>query len=282
MTHNEDNKYSVGAALWWGTKSLKEAGIETASLDAEILLGLAANLTKEQIYFDADAEIEEKIYFNYERLIALRKERIPVAYLSGKKEFFGLKIEVDENVLIPRPETEDLVEAVLEAIKKFNGKKCNLLEVGTGSGAIAIAIAHSLKNWREKYQFDDSRIKIVATDISQAALAVAQENANTLGVADKIVLVKSDLLTNTNAPIDILVANLPYLCRDKRDLYSPEINYEPAQALFADDNGCDLYVKLFQQIKKLKKQPQAVIVECEEEQVNRLKKIYPKAIFITV
>lgn len=282
MTNNEDNKYTVNSSLWWAANSLKEAGIESASLDAEILLGVTADLTKEQIYFDAERELDEKTYFNFERLVALRKERIPIAYLTGQKEFFGLEFDVDENVLIPRPETEDLVERALDELKKYNGKKCTILDVGTGSGAIALAIAKSLVNWSEKHQFDGSKIRICASDISFNALEIAKSNAKKLGLAERVDFIESNLLSKIKFNIDILVANLPYLSQQQKDTYSPEINYEPAEALYAENNGCDLYIKLFQQIKKLKKQPQAVIVECEESQVETLKKIYPKAIFITV
>lgn len=278
-----ENNYTIGMALEWGEHALQETGTTTPALDAEVLLSYAANLTKEQIFFDISMPLEEKSFFDYERLIARRKNGEPVAYIIGKKEFFGLEFEVDSCVLIPRPETEELVEKALDYIKDFKGKKLTALDLGTGSGAIAVAIVSSIKKWQEKYEFDISKFKFIASDVSAEALAKAKKNAKKCGVDKMIKFVESDLLKNIEETkeIDLIVANLPYLDPAKRNEYSPELSEEPAVALYAGAKGMDYYAELFREIEEANISPK-VILECFEAQKNEIIKLYEKVECIVV
>lgn len=276
--------HTIGMALNWAEHALIEAKASTTPmLDAEVLLMHAANLTKEEVFFDISRELDETIYHNYERLIARRKNGEPVAYIIGKKEFFNLEFEVDNCVLIPRPETEELVEKALEFIKDYNGKKLTVLDLGTGSGAIAVSIAVSIKKWVEKYNFDIKKIKLIASDISAKALEKAKKNAKKCQVAKMIEFVESDLLKDIKnvKDIDLIVANLPYLDPGKRSGYSPELSEEPYIALYAGKNGMDYYDRLFKELKKTKNNPK-VIVECFEYQKEALQKLYDNLEFIVV
>jgi len=276
----EDPENNISNALWWATNKLKSNGIDSAQIDAELLLCRALETKREYLYKNPEEEVEEKRYFFFEKLIAKRLLRIPVAYLLGEKYFFGLKFFVNENVLIPRPETEELIFLTLKQIKKLlnNQPVVNVLEIGTGSGAIIIAIAKSLENFPQKEQ-----VKLFASDKSDLALNVAETNIEKYGLNDQIRLFQSDLLANIpdNFDINLIVANLPYLNEDRINECSPEIKYEPKMALFASNNGKGLYEKLFREINERKIDPK-VIIECEEYQKADLEKLYNNLITFTV
>lgn len=279
-----DEIYTVGMALWWAENALKEVGIPSPGLDAEILLGQAAELTKEEIFFSPDQELSSEKYYLFERLIARRKNFEPIAYITGNKEFFGLNLDVNNNVLVPRPETEDLVESALDTIKKYDGKECTILEIGTGSGAIVLALANSLKNWGEKHNFDFNKFKIIATDISKDCLAVAKENAKKLGLDTSVDFIESDLLENIGEikKPELLLANLPYLDEEKINSYPADLEHEPGLALFTKDKGLALYKKLFKQLDEYRIAPKKIIIECEGWQAEELKKINNEIEFIEV
>ncbi|MEK7167578.1 MAG: HemK/PrmC family methyltransferase, partial [Patescibacteria group bacterium] len=207
------------------TKARKTLQKKTSSpnLDAEIVLTFALKKPKEHIYAHPEKEFNPKKFFN---LIQRRAKGEPVAYITGHKEFFGLDFLVDKNVLIPRPETELLVE---EALKEKGG----VLEVGTGSGCISIAIK---KNSPQR--------DVTAVDISAKALNLAKKNAKLNKV--KIGFVKSDLLQKVEKDYDTIVANLPYLLKKEKDRST---KLEPKKALYAD---IELYERLFKQIGNFK------------------------------
>jgi release factor glutamine methyltransferase len=280
-----ENYYTVAMALTWGQHALEDAQITpTPALDAEILLGHATGATKEEIYFEPTTEVLEKDYHEYERLIARRKNGEPVAYIISKKEFFGIDFSVDKSVLIPRPETEELVDKALELINNNNNKKnFGVLDLGTGSGAIAISIAMSLKKWHKDHKFEYKNISIFASDISEKALNKARENAKNHEVDHEIEFIKSDLLGDIKniKKVDLIVANLPYLDPVNRNNYAVDLSYEPHLALYAGENGMDYYQNLFGQIKKLAIKPM-VIVECEEYQKEALENLYSNIICVTV
>lgn len=166
-------------------------------------------------------------------LVARRVAGEPIQYLTGECEFYGIPFKVTRNVLIPRPETEHLVEKALEIAPGFEQPR--IVDVGTGSGAIAVALADRLRD-----------AGITATDLSRAALAVARENARRNGVADRIRLVEGDLLAPlAGEQFDIVVSNPPYVAEAERDSLDVEVReYEPALALFAGDDGLDVYRRL--------------------------------------
>ena len=214
----------------------------------EIELILAHILKKSREYVLAHPEISlnKSQKAKFIRLVKRRQNHEPMAYILGHKEFYGLDFNVNQNTLIPRPETELLVEEII----KLEPKNKTILDIGTGSGNIIIALA---KNLKEKNNF-------FAADISKKALTISKRNAKDHDVDKKINFIKSDLLKyfiNNNSTIKqfnnlIIVANLPYLSKDIYNNTTPDVkNFEPKSALLSEDSGLSHYEKLFSQIRDL-------------------------------
>ncbi len=241
--------------LIWGTEKLNNSRIDSAYLDAELLLSLILKKDKEFLYTYPDFELNNKQIKKYQKLIKKRATHYPLAYIFGYKEFYGLKFQVNENVLIPRPETELLVEETLKIYKKNTEQK--IIEIGTGSGCIATSL---VKNGISN---------IIATDISSKTLKVAKNNAKTHQVSSQIKFIKGSLLKPLkDKKIDVLIANLPYL----DDSYQKEssIQYEPNLALYSGKDGLNDYKKLFTEISKLEHQPRYILIELNPKQIKPL------------
>ena len=220
---------TVRDLLQQGRKQL--AHIDTAQIDCEVLVCTVLNQQRHYLFAHADAVVTASELADFNSLIAKRASGFPVAYLTGNREFWSLLLEVNQHTLIPRPETELLVELVLEAIP--TDTSANVLDLGTGSGAIAIAIA------RER-----PACVVTAIDISQPALAMAQLNAVRLGV-DNIQFVHSDWFSATAAqPFDLIVSNPPYVESNDRGFISGEIRHEPRIALDGGSYGLDAYRRI--------------------------------------
>lgn len=214
---------SVGGALAWGGEALAAAGCDAPRLDAELLLAAALGLTRERLVIDRDRVLDPGECMRCEGLIARRVAREPVAYILGRKEFRHISLAVDRRVLIPRPETELLVEVGLTL-----APGARVVDVGTGSGAIALAL---------KAERPD--LTVCGSDVSDDALAVARLNAVRLGL--DVRFCHADLLPPGS--FDAVLANLPYVA-EAADL-APEITrYEPPGALFAGADGLDLVRRL--------------------------------------
>lgn len=203
------------------------------------------------------------------------KHSKPNQYLQGWVEFYKLKFKVDERVLIPRPESELLVDEVLNYCN-LSPEPCTLLDVGTGSGNIAISLAKNLP-----------KARIFATDISEEALELARENARFNRVERKIFFIKSDLLENLRGEQDpeqmIIVTNLPYIPRGRIPYLDPSVkDFEPRIALDGGPDGFNLYRKLFQQIKEKSLNPKLIVCEIDythgELAIQEAQKYFPKAI----
>ncbi len=230
-------------------------------LDAEVIL--AHLLQKDRSYLVA--HVEEVIPEGAERMLAERQAGKPLAYILGGKEFYGRKFLVNENVLIPRPETEGVVEMVLERINKIElgkGEFVTVVDVGTGSGVIAATVDLEAKK----------PVGVVGLDISDKALEVAEQNCERLGA--RVKLMESDLLEVFDEKIEangglILVANLPYV--DKNwDWLSPELQFEPDKALYAEDGGLQLVWDFLEQAKS-KAENCWVILEADQSQHQRIR-----------
>lgn len=216
---------------------LAAAGIDEAALEADLLL--AACLEVERAFLPAHGEMaltpaQERRFHEW---VERRLRREPLAYITGRRWFYGLEFVVTPAVLIPRPETELLVELALAWLQRRR-MAATLADVGTGSGAVAVALAcHT-----------PSTVRILATDISAAALAVAQTNARRHGVADRIAWFQGDLLAPLPTPVDLILANLPYVGLAERDRLMPEVrDFEPPEALFAGEDGLSLIGRLLAQ-----------------------------------
>jgi release factor glutamine methyltransferase len=234
---------TVREALAYGSRLLQEAGMAGAEArrDAQVLLGHVLHAERAMLYAHPERTLTTGEERQFEALLARRRRGEPVAYLVGQKEFYGLEFLVDRRVLIPRPETELLVEeALAEARRRLErGQTPLIADVGTGSGAIAIALAVA-----------EPRLPLLyAIDLSPEALAVARLNCERHGVAGRVRLLQGDLLEPLPEPVDLLVANLPYVGTEEQALLAADVRaFEPAQALFAGPHGLDLLGRFLQQI----------------------------------
>lgn len=207
------------------------AHLDTAQVDCEVLLCTVLNQKRHYLFAHADAVVTASELADFNSLIAKRASGFPVAYLTGNREFWSLSLEVNQHTLIPRPETELLVELALEAIPM--DKNACVLDLGTGSGAIAIAIA------RER-----PACIVTAIDISLPALTMAQQNATRLGV-ENIRFVHSDWFSATVAqPYDLIVSNPPYVESADNGFINGEIRHEPRIALDGGSHGLDAYRRI--------------------------------------
>lgn len=228
---------------------LKKAAI--SRLDAELIL--ANSLGKDRVFLHAHPEFElnEAVERQAEAGLARREKHEPLAYILGFREFYGRKFTVSPDVLIPRPETE----AIINLAKALKPQK--ILDVGTGSGCIAITL---------KLELPDS--DVVALDISPKALKIAEKNAEKLGA--KIAFQESDLLEKVQDKYDLIVANLPYV-DDNWDWLSSELAFEPAQALYAQDSGLYDIKRLISQVKAHLTKNGAIILESDLSQHDQIR-----------
>jgi release factor glutamine methyltransferase len=218
-------------------KALDAAEIPSARLDAEVLLSFCLGCDRLEFYKNPDMIIGETQIAVFRNLIARRLQWEPVAYITGRKEFWSFTLEVNNSVLIPRPDTEIIVEETINICRKIDSSEIKILDIGTGSGAIAIALASEI-----------TVAKIVATDISLEALNMAQKNAAALGLKEKIDFRSGDLFEPVNGFFDIIVSNPPYIAAEEYEKLPAGVkNYEPREALLAGKSGLEFYEKLIYQ-----------------------------------
>lgn len=229
---------TIHARVVAARQRLRDAGIppDEADLDARLLAEHVLGWTTERYFVDANAAEPSRFAARYDALIARRAAREPFAYIVGHQEFWGLAFAVTPAVLIPRPETELLVQIALELLPEDGARTVDAVDVcdvGTGSGCIAVAVA------RER-----PRARVVAVDASESALEVARANAARHGVADRIEFRHADLLSG-DGRVDIIVSNPPYVAERDRPTIQAEVGrYEPAGALFAGEDGLDVIRRL--------------------------------------
>ena len=236
------------------TKSLKTANIPSARLDAELIL--ANTLRKNRTYLHAhlDEEIDPRRFDIANARLDLRLDRVPIAYILGYKEFYGRRFTVSPSVLIPRPESEDLISLFLELTASEIAEKV-LIDVGTGSGCLGITA-----------KLERSNLSVILSDISKPALNIAEKNANALN-AD-VHIQQQSLLNGQLRPVDYIFANLPYV--DKNWDVSPELQYEPEIALFAEDEGLKLILQLISQAPRCLTPEGLLFIEADPRQHNRI------------
>jgi release factor glutamine methyltransferase len=226
--------WTVLGLLRWTTEHFAARGLDSPRLDAECLLAHALGTDRLRLYLEFDKPVGAGERGRFRELVRRRAaERVPVAQLTGVREFWSLPLEVTRDVLVPRPETETLVEAALDLARE-RGRTLAVLDVGTGSGALALALAKELPDAR-----------VTATDVSGDALAVAARNAARLGLAERVRFARGSLY----APVagerfDLVVANPPYLAEDEAGSLAPELGFEPRAALFAGPRGDEVLVAL--------------------------------------
>ena len=230
----------LGEALQSATQTLLRKGIDDASAEAEILLGSVLGMSKTRLYTEPERALTSEEISQLWSLIQRRLDHEPTAYILGHCEFYGIDLLVDCHTFIPRPETELLVEQAVELADCISrpGKGITIADVGTGCGAIAVSLALALP-----------QAKIYATDISVQALQVAETNCQRHAVGNQVELLQGNLLEPLSQPVDMIVANLPYIkdCEFK-DL-SPEImDFEPMSALAGGLDGLDEIQRMLEQM----------------------------------
>ncbi len=256
------------AARTAATARLRAAGDATAGLDADLLLAHACALAKEALYAHLDEPLAPSEEAAFAGLVARRAAGEPVAYLRGYKEFFGLRFAVDARVLIPRPETEVLVEALLLYLHESG--RTRVADVGTGSGAIAVAVAvHA------------PAARVVATDVSAGALEVARANAFAHGVAGRVETRQGDLLDPLDAPVDAVAANLPYLRADAVEHLTGErtsLAFEPRGAVVAGPDGLAIVRRCVAQLPRVLAPGGAAFFECDPPQAEAVARMLEEAL----
>jgi len=259
---------TIKQALKLGIIKLKSSLKQEAFLDALIILEFVLKKDRAWILAHDDESLNKKQLSDYNKLIAKRKKHWPVAYLLGEKEFYGRKFMVNKNVLIPRPESELIIDLVLPLLNKNSV----LIDLGTGSGCLIISALLQNKNIKQA----------IAVDISSQALKITKQNAQNYKLDKKVKFIKSNLLKKINfktlSKTDeiITMANLPYLT--KKQMSEASIKHEPKQALIAGNDGLKYYHELAKQLKNIQHQI-TLICEINPGQKNGFKKLWPQTIF---
>ncbi len=227
-------------ALQSATQTLRRAGIADASVEAELLLGHVLGMSKTQLHTEPERNLASAETKHLCHLVRRRLDHEPAAYILGNCEFYGIDFCIDCRTFIPRPETELLVEKAVELAQRISypGKRITIADVGTGCGAIAISLALALP-----------QAKIYATDISASALQVAEMNCRRHAVSSQVELFQGNLLEPLSQPVDMIVANLPYIKSCEFKDLSPEVrNFEPTTALAGGEDGLGKIQQILEQM----------------------------------
>ena len=220
---------TIKELILYGTKKLKENNIESANLQAKILIIYLLKTQKEYLIINEDKELNKEIEEKYKKNINKIIDGLPIQYITKNQEFMKLNFYVDKNVLIPQPDTEILVEETINLSKNIENVK--ILDICTGSGAIAISLAKYINN-----------AKIIATDISEKAIKIAKKNAKENKVEEKIQFIISDMFNEIqNQEFDIIVSNPPYIEKNVIETLSKQVKNEPYIALNGGEDGLDFY-----------------------------------------
>ncbi|HAK95636.1 MAG TPA: peptide chain release factor N(5)-glutamine methyltransferase [Planctomycetes bacterium] len=254
-----EQPWTVGRILRWCEDYFRGKGTAAPRLDAELLLARVLGCTRLRLYVDWHKMLEKPELAALRALVARRAAGEPAAYILGEREFWSMRFKVTPDVLVPRPETEHAVEAALEQTARLGLRSPRIADIGTGSGNIACALAKSLPT-----------STIWAVDVSQAALAVAEENARSLGFAERIRFVRGDMLAPLagGGPFDVLVSNPPYVTPEEWNELPEEVKkYEPEIALRgAGPEGLGAVERLLVEGLQVLARPGAVVCEIGHRQ----------------
>ncbi len=264
---------TVEELLRIGVDRLRASGSDSPRLDAELLLGKSVGLDRTRIIAYPEAPVGEAAAAAYEADLTRRERGEPIAYIRGLKEFHGLAFAIDSRALIPRPETErvvDLAEAevvtrLLAAPRPTGTPPVRVADVGTGAGTIAIALAVAL---RRRKMLDE--VRILATDLDSDAIRLARENAVGHVVADRIEFVVSDLLPLDGERLDVLAANLPYIPTSDIERLPVAASFEPRQALDGGSDGLEIIRALLDRVPRVLRSDGVALVEIGSDQGERL------------
>lgn len=264
---NENSQQPTQAIKDWvanASSQLKAIGIPSHILDAEIILAHTIHKNRTFLHSHQEDSLDPKNIEIANARLELRLDRVPIAYIIGHKEFYGRNFHVTPSTLIPRPETETIIDTVKELVsqKSLLTDKINLVDVGTGSGCIGITL-----------KLECPEIDVVLLDVSQPAINIATKNSKLLGSDVKII--QSDLLSNYPLKANIIVANLPYI-DSTWDFLSTELMHEPSVALYAEKHGLDLIYKLLDQSVNSLHDSGYIVLEAEPLQHDQIIKYAKK------
>lgn len=241
---------------------MKDIGIDSSRIDAELILAETIRKPRTYLHANLDETLDPRRIDIADARIELRLDRVPLAYIVGHKEFYGREFAVSPQVLVPRPESESMLETFLEISASDLSPIKTLIDIGTGSGCLGISA-----------KLERPDVSVILSDISSAALEVARKNAHNLG-AD-VRFQEQDLLQGQIEPLNYIFANLPYV--DESWEVSPELRHEPRLALFAENNGLALIEKLLTQVP-LTLQPDGwLFIEADPEQHQKITELASKS-----
>lgn len=245
------------------TQKLEAAGIPSARLDAEVLLAFCLNCDRLEFIKNPGRSLSDAQQSVFDQLVIRRLRFEPVAYITGRKAFWSFTLEVNHDVLIPRPDTEVIVEEALAVCRAEAFNQPRILDIGTGSGAIALALAKEIPE-----------SQITATDISAKALAVAQKNARALNLENSVTFRESDLFEQVHGEFDMIVANPPYIGAAEYETLAAGVkDFEPREALWAGQTGVEFYEKLVYQAQSYLKQKGWLLLEIGAKQSESVRSI---------
>lgn len=282
--------WTVKIILEWGIDFFKKKDIQQARLSAELLLASVLGISRMSLYLDYNRILNKEELKVYKKYILERLEHVPIQYILGESYFRNIRLYIDKNVLIPRPETELLVDRALEEAARILDEKghINIIEIGTGSGAITLSLFTELL---KKSSGNINKIKITATDISRKALEVAVKNADKILAGDMkrdLEFIHCDVLpedasqwtANNKGKIDLVISNPPYISEDDfLDLPREIKDYEPEEALIAGKTGLEAYDEILSRIKKIiTPGPTCILFETDPIVGNRLISLVKKHI----
>tara|TARA_B100001093_G_scaffold489799_1_gene528270 strand:- start:995 stop:1834 length:840 start_codon:yes stop_codon:yes gene_type:complete len=243
----------------YGSKLLRENNILSHTLDSEILLSKTLRKSREEILVNLDQDINEKNIFKFEKFIERRTKKEPIAYILEEKEFWSKKFIINKNILIPRPETELLVDKLL---KMFKERKISILDVGTGSGCILLSLLSELK-----------KSTGVGIDVSKEAILVAKINRLRFNLENRAKFSKKSITSFIDKKFDLVVSNPPYIERNNIKNLSEDVKrYEPRLALDGGNDGLDLIKKVIYKSKKVLKIKGTLALEIGNEQIKKVSK----------
>lgn len=259
--------WTIKSLLDWTTEYFSKYGIEWPHLEAEILLAHVMKVPRINLYIKFADNVGDDILADFKKLIIRRSKREPLAYITGFQPFMGLDFIITPDVLVPRPETEILIQTILDIVNPKSqlpkSQQYKIFDIGTGSGAIAISLA--------KY-IDQSTV--VGIDISEKAVEIAKQNAQKHGMSDRCNFVVGDLFGGVNEKFDIIVSNPPYIPTSEIEKLQPEISkYEPRSALDGGEDGLDYYRKISASAKNYINDDGKLIFEIGFGQADNVKDI---------
>jgi release factor glutamine methyltransferase len=253
--------------IQWGVPYLTQKGIRNAKFDSETIIAHALQIDRLKVYLQFDRPLDAQELLLIRNMFKRRAQHEPIQYITGKREFFGISLKVGPGVLIPRPETELIVEQASLFVEKIPEEERKILDLGTGSGCIALALAKSIP------------CNIWAVDSSLEALEIAQENARNLGINQAIHWRHGDwfkgLLPEDPECFQVIVSNPPYIALSEKEELDPEVkNYEPMEALFAGESGLEAYEAIGKDLMKKLALGGAFFVEIHANQYDKVSKYF--------